>query len=191
MDNCTLLFRSDTCKEEHKESFSEASPPETFVCAADMAARAVSCPGLWHWARGAGQSPGHGSAQQPSHVSSTGLYGAGSFGVAVSAPLFCWPLQQSLFFGEGSLELSRGMKPSSGLAEASLLLPGEASLGNGRHLDRVTVWERAWEELGTQVLAVTYLGTTSLLSQILSSIWACSSLGSWGSCSLWQDLCEP
>lgn len=113
-------------------------------------------------------------------------YGAGSFGVAVSAPLFCWPLQQSLFFGEGSPGVSLGMKLSPGLAEAPLLLPGEASLGKGRHLDRVTVWERAWE-----VLAVTYLGTTSLLSQILSSIWACSSLGSWGSCSLWQDGCEP
>lgn len=76
--------------------------------------------------------------------------------------------------------MSLGMKPSLGLAEASLLLPGKASLEKGR----VTVWERAWEELGTQVLAVTYLGTISL-SQILSSIWACSSLGSWDSCSLW------
>lgn len=101
---------------------------------------------------------------------STGLYGTSSFGVALSALLFCWPLQQSLFFGEGSPGVSLGMMPSLGLAEAPLLLPGEASLGKGRHLERVTVWERAWEELGTQVLAVTYLGTTSVLSQILSSI---------------------
>lgn len=143
--------------------------------------QAVPSPDLWQRARGAGQWLGHGSAQQLCHVPSTGLYSTGSCGVAVSAPLFCWPLQQSLFFGEGSPGVSLGMKPSPGLAEAPLLLP---SLGKGRHLDRVTVWERAWEELGTQVLAVTYLGTTSLLSQILSSIWACSSLGSWGSCSL-------
>lgn len=109
---------------------------------------------------------------------STGLYGTTSFGVALSAPLFCWPLQQSLLFGEGSPGVSLGMKSSLGLAETPLLLPGEASLGKERYLDRVTVWERAREELGTQVLAVTHLGTTSLLSQILSSIWACSSLGS-------------
>lgn len=83
--------------------------------------------------------------------------------------------------------MSLGMKPSLGLTEASLLLPDETSLEKGR----ITVWERAWEELGTQVLAVTYLGTISLSSQILSSIWTCSSLGSWGSCSLWWDGCEP
>lgn len=34
------------------------------------------------------------------------------------------------------------------------------------------------------VLAIAYLGTASLPSQILSSICACSSLGSRGSCSL-------
>lgn len=115
------------------------------------------------------------------HMPSTGFYGTSSFGVALSAPLFCWPLQQSLLFGEGSPGVSLGVKSSLGLAEAPLLLPGEASLGKGRHFDRVTVWERASDELGTQVLAITYLGTISLLSQILSSSWACSSLGSWGS----------
>lgn len=71
---------------------------------------------------------------------STGLYGAGSFGVALSAPLFCWPLQQSLFFEEESPGLSLGMKPSPGLAEAPLLLPGEASLGKGRHLEAESLY---------------------------------------------------
>lgn len=109
---------------------------------------------------------------------STGLYGAGSFGVALSAPLFCWPLQQSLFFGEESPGLSLGMKPSPGLAEASLLQPGEAFLGKGRHFRQghcMGKGVRGTWHLGARCR---YLGTTSLSSQILSSIWACSSLGS-------------
>lgn len=66
-------------------------------------------------------------------------------------------------------------------------IPGE---GEARHLSRVSSRERAQWEFGIQVLAIAYLGAASLSSQILSSICACSSLGSRGSCSLWQQGCE-
>lgn len=38
------------------------------------------------------------------HLLSVGLYGASSFWAVLSAPFFCWPLQQCLLFGEGSPE---------------------------------------------------------------------------------------
>lgn len=77
-----------------------------------------------------------------------------------------------------------GMQPSPGLAAAACCLLSDLSLPTGRHRGRVSGWDRMWGQLNTWAFAVTYLGIASLSLQVLSSISACSSLGS---CSLWWD----